>query len=402
MMKMNDKIRVFKLLIFAVLTVSSCSQKEKMVSPERSADGQNIVLLQDYINSQYEMVAMEGQSGNLKWSKAYRGTIIASDRMLYFQDLERPVNQLQSYQDTINLYAIRDTTSNFVALNALNGQKLWSVHNEIKPGYMVNCCNNGQYNKLLAVTNNIALMYLQEGTLTEILKSVLYAAEVKTGKILWSVSVRPWLKLNVVESKIYIGGNQNSYTLDLHTGTRLNDLPFAGLDNPVAGQYYTVREGKVISLSTTGAISWEFETGKEAFIAKVYKGTVYAMTSVLGESIVYALDNVSGKLKWQSKQMPYMYYSSLDISDNTMYVGAADGILYALSTDTGSPRWSYVVGNGLNGGYASGVKVKGSNLYFFGNNKLIVLDSANGKKIWEHPVGASASFSVFDKSELEF
>ena len=40
---MNDNILVLKLLIVAVLTVSSCSQKEKTVSPEKSADGQNIV-----------------------------------------------------------------------------------------------------------------------------------------------------------------------------------------------------------------------------------------------------------------------------------------------------------------------------------------------------------------------
>jgi outer membrane protein assembly factor BamB len=91
----------------------------------------------------------------------------------------------------------------------------------------------------------------------------------------------------------------------------------------------------------------------------------------------------AGNLKWSFITKDYVT-SSPAVYNDTVYIGSADGNLYALNYLGGGMRWSYQTG----GKIESSPVVHEGIVYFGSNdNRFYALDASNGTQIWNYSTG---------------
>ena len=221
----------------------------------------------------------------------------------------------------------------------------------------------------------------------------------------------PVLQSNV----IYFGGDDgNVYAVDAadghqlwkhKTGGPVPSTPAVEGDTLYVGSY----DGKLHALDTrTGATRWKFSTGGERrFEAKglhgyqpknqtmadifdvflsspvVARGTVYFGS---GDGNVYALDAVSGAMKWKF-QTGDVVHASPAYADGVLYFGSWDSYFYAVDAETGKEKWRFhggedpLIHNQV--GFQSSPAVVGGVVYTgCRDSNLYALDAATGKEKW--------------------
>ena len=214
---------------------------------------------------------------------------------------------------------------------------------------------------------------------------------------------------------IYFGGDDgNIYAVDAETGRQIWKRPTGG---PVACTpavangivYAESYDGKFYALNaTTGAVKWKFATGGERrFEAKgihglepktqtiadqydiflsspvVAQGAVYFGS---GDGNLYALDAVSGELKWKFKTGDVVH-SSPAYADGTLYFGSWDSFFYAVDAATGKEKWRFQGGedpliHNQVGFQSSAAVVDGVVYVGCRDSNLYALDAATGKEKW--------------------
>jgi outer membrane protein assembly factor BamB len=168
---------------------------------------------------------------------------------------------------------------------------------------------------------------------------------------------------------IYFGGDDgNVYAVNANdghqiwkhkTGGPVPSTPAVEGETLYVGSY----DGKFHSLDTrTGATRWKFSTeGERRFEAKglhgnqpktqtmadvfdiflsspvVARGTVYFGS---GDGNVYALDAVSGALKWKFKTGDVVHASPA-YADGVLYFGSWDSYFYAVDAESGKEKWRF-------------------------------------------------------------
>src|SRR6266567_664794 len=107
-------------------------------------------------------------------------------------------------------------------------------------------------------------------------------------------------------------------------------------------------------------VKWKFKTERvmEAWFSSptVSDDIVYFGSD---DSYLYALNAVTGELKWKFKTGDVVY-SSPAVADGAVYVGSHDSYLYAVDMNTGKERWKFKTGNRV---YSSPV-VSDATVYF--------------------------------------
>src|SRR5437660_5967102 len=92
-------------------------------------------------------------------------------------------------------------------------------------------------------------------------------------------------------------------------------------------------------------VKWKFKTERviEAWFSSptVSDETVYVGSD---DSYLYALNVLTGELKWKFKTGDVVY-SSPAVVDGAVYVGSHDGYLYSVDAQTGEERWKVKTGN---------------------------------------------------------
>ena len=144
-----------------------------------------------------------------------------------------------------------------------------------------------------------------------------------------------------------------------------------------------------------GDTQWVFETGGAVNSSPAIGtgGTVYVGSA---DGKVYALDGRTGDKKWD-----FLTGGAVDSDpaigiEGTVYVGSADGKLYALDGLTGSEKWEADIpkpfyGNGI---HSPAVGADGT-LYVAGSNGLFrALAGADGSLKWEAPSASSVVTSA--------
>jgi eukaryotic-like serine/threonine-protein kinase len=181
----------------------------------------------------------------------------------------------------------------------------------------------------------------------------------------------------VANGLVYVGSmDQNLYAVDQQTGAL--KWKFA-TEGPVVSSaalaggivYFASYDGKFYALdAATGQLKWKFETAGERrdagrqihgllraaeimpdpwdyFLSSpaVWNGAVYFGS---GDGNVYALDAVSGSLKWKFKtgddaeiHNHVSIQSSPAVADGTVYFGCRGSNVYAVDAKTGKQKWLY-------------------------------------------------------------
>jgi outer membrane protein assembly factor BamB len=205
--------------------------------------------------------------------------------------------------------------------------------------------------------------------------SHILALDTKTGKDVWSCKTEGWIfaypgvisSPAVVNGTVYIGSSDAKlYALEATNGREL----------------WAYRTGGAITASPT-----------------IWNGNVY-VSSMDGK--VHAIDASSGKLVWATKICENLWvydlptisipmWSSPNIVDGKLYVGSADGALYALNAETGSIIWRKQTGGSVT---ESPVVVNGA-VYFGSNDGFVyALNADTGREIWTCLVGTTMFGSV--------
>jgi outer membrane protein assembly factor BamB len=96
----------------------------------------------------------------------------------------------------------------------------------------------------------------------------------------------------------------------------------------------------------------------------------------------------SGTLRWRyqtgasTADMGVQSSPALAPDGNTLYVGANDGVIYALSPDSGAVQWRFTTGGAI--GYSSPVLSHDGGTLFVGSadHSLRAINTTSGKLLW--------------------
>ena len=214
---------------------------------------------------------------------------------------------------------------------------------------------------------------------------------------------------------IYFGGDDgNVYAVDAADGRQLWKRRTGGpvaATPAIAGDmlYVGSYDGKFYALDVgTGAPRWKFATGGERrFEAKGLHGMqpkgqtiadpfdVYLSSPVVaagtvffgsGDGNVYALDAMSGDLKWKFTTGDVVH-ASPTYADGVVYFGSWDSYLYAVDALTGKEKWRFhggedpVIHNQV--GFQSSPAVVNGVVYTgCRDSNLYAIDAASGRERW--------------------
>ena len=102
--------------------------------------------------------------------------------------------------------------------------------------------------------------------------------------------------------------------------------------------YFGSLDHKVYAVSLAdGSKMWEFPTGGAIAAAPVVaKGKVYIGAF---DGVFYAIDAATGEEVWRFEGAGNWYWGGAVAAGDTIYAPSLDGSVYALSMDSGAPRW---------------------------------------------------------------
>jgi len=244
------------------------------------------------------------------------------------------------------------------------------------------------------------------------------AGVTKTPKVKWKFQTGGRLISSpaIVNGTAYIGSfDGNLYAVDAERGTVKWKFETQGAvpSSPaVAGGlvYFGSYDGNFYAVdAATGKKKWSFQTeGERRFAAKnlngilpeketmpdfwdfflsspvVWEGKVYFGS---GDGNIYALEAVSGALRWKFKT-GNVVHTSPAISNGTLFMGGFDTFFYALNATTGEEKWRYKTGEDLSihnqEGITSSAAVADGIVYFgCRDSHLYFLEAETGRRITE-------------------
>lgn len=221
-----------------------------------------------------------------------------------------------------------------------------------------------------------------------------YALELSTGKLLW---------------KFRTGGEKRfgdtSYWGMKPAGIYQEDPWDCYLSSPAIVQgghaltiYFGSSDSTVYALNgLTGKLRWKFKTGASVHASPVvHNGRLF-----IGgwDTYMYALDAITGKLQWRFKtgEQPGLagIQAAAVVADGSVYFGARDAHFYALDEITGKLQWSY----DAEGSWVVGQAVIRDKILYVGTSDtylLLALDALTGKELFRFKMNGY----VFDRPAI--
>ena len=219
----------------------------------------------------------------------------------------------------------------------------------------------------------------------------------------------------VSEGVLYVGSTDgNVYAINLKSGKQKWKFA-AGLrivSSPaLAGGllYFASYSGSFIALDiATGQVKWKFATeGEHRFTAKhlhggspaaesdpdpfdvylssptVVDGSVYFGS---GDGNIYALDAVSGALKWKHPTGDVVHASPA-VENGIVYIGSWDSYFYALDAATGAEKWRFKTGEDPTAHNQVGIQSSAAvvdGIVYFGcrDSNFYAVDAQTGQQKW--------------------
>ncbi|MEN0055598.1 MAG: PQQ-binding-like beta-propeller repeat protein [Mucilaginibacter sp.] len=192
------------------------------------------------------------------------------------------------------------------------------------------------------------------------------------------------IKLDKLKNVVYFGTLKSLYALNAKKGTLIWEYKSGtnfSYSTPtiVNGILYTTNtDHNLYALDPlSGKLKWKFATNSTTISSPaVVNGIVYFTSD---DYNIYAVDATSGILKWKYRT-GYNVDSSPVVANGLVYAGGSDNYLYALDALTGNLVWKY---------YTSNIMVEASaivsnGLVFVGNRSgdFYALNATNGQLKW--------------------
>lgn len=169
------------------------------------------------------------------------------------------------------------------------------------------------------------------------------------------------------------------------TGRALLEFPPAVAEGVVA---LTTNTGRVIVFNAqTGVIIWTTRQSTTTPIASspaiLPDQDAVLVSGMDGRLVAYTLAR-PGRELWTFSTGASKIESSPLVSNKTAFVGAHNGILYAVATDSGKLRWKFQAEDDIKGSVA-----KSGDAIIFGDysGTVYALSAATGDKLWSRKVG---------------
>jgi outer membrane protein assembly factor BamB len=224
----------------------------------------------------------------------------------------------------------------------------------------------------------------------------LYCIDIETGETEWVYEEAKSCvatTTSVVDGRVYAGSHDtNVYCIDEDTGENIwtytePEDTVANSANVYKGNLYFADFDEIVYSvdAKTGETVWTSEEidGYPRSRATVTDDTIYFGTGSYKnpeEGSVYAMDARDGELLWEFVPGREVL-SSPTVVDGTVYVGCADGNLYALDRDTGKEEWRYEEPSDR---VDSSPTAHEGSLYFGSNDTtLYCLDIESGELDWK-------------------
>jgi eukaryotic-like serine/threonine-protein kinase len=219
----------------------------------------------------------------------------------------------------------------------------------------------------------------------------------------------------IVGGIVYVGSNDGKlYAIDQQTGSQKWNFSTAArvASSPAVANglvYFSSYDGNFYAVdAVTEKLRWKFRNAGERRYAathlhgslptgetmpdpfdvylsspSVWSGAVYFGS---GDGNIYALDAISGSLKWKF-QTGDVVHASPAIVDGKLYVGSWDGYFYALDAATGKLVWRFKTGEDPDIHNQVGIQSSAtvaSGVVYFGcrDSNFYALDAASGKQRW--------------------
>ncbi len=297
-----------------------------------------------YIASEDHTVsALQASDGRLLWQFRIKDRVfgspivdsgvvfVTSDKNLLYALRASDGAQLWRYpSDTgfplaLNGVVYAGSGQTLVALKAGTGAVLWHTSLDGFPWYQPILDNGIMYLVVAKITEQTSSAPTHGGgyelreaipstrkTPAKMSKPTVYALRMSDGTVLWQ----------------YKGSNTNAWA----TQIVLSDGKLFG------AMYINTSQSYVYALSASnGSPLWSFATENNPHTLAVGDGAVY----VGSDNILFALKAGDGSPLW-SYALLGTVYSDLVVDGTTVYVGADNGITYALQAGTGVLRWYYL------------------------------------------------------------
>jgi outer membrane protein assembly factor BamB len=336
------------------------------------------------LNKDGNLYAINLATGHLAWKYQGPGTLLwpgyptVADGKVY-----ATTGQFAQYGGAVG-------TSEFLCLNAYNGQVIWKLPIEA-----------------LAPRESVAVayghLYLIPGTVTDAVDAI-SGSEYNSFNEVWAIGTPDiptsdwpmWRADASHSSTAQFGPSNLSLAWQFTTNGSVISSP-----SVVNGIVYVGSQDKSIYAlgAWSGNLIWKFTT-QDAQVSSpaVVNGKVYTGGD---DGYVYCLDAYTGALSWKTfvnGNLPYTYgsfvfKSSPAVSDGRVFIGSLDGFMYALDAISGSIVWKCKT----EGPILSSPAVSGGAVYFTSEEPnvaaLYKIGAASGSLAWKHPIPYEYQFT---------
>jgi outer membrane protein assembly factor BamB len=221
----------------------------------------------------------------------------------------------------------------------------------------------------------------------------LHAYNATTGKTLWqgtddvAASGQPV----VINGVIYLQG----MAFNASTGTKIWNTTVglwgaqAGVVAAADGYVYTIGQGQegLVGLNVaTGALIWSSNYACDSFSPAVSNGYVYFNAGT--DTGIIALNSHTGSKLWATQISPNNKFSSPAVDANHVYVRDGNGIL-CLDAMTGEKIWNYTLAGDVGNYFESSPAVAYGCVYIgSADGNIFALNANTGEKIWNYKTTA--------------
>jgi outer membrane protein assembly factor BamB len=187
-----------------------------------------------------------------------------------------------------------------------------------------------------------------------------------------------------------VGALATAASLCAQDGTQARSPHVSGgaiLSTPAIGPDGTIysgsRDRRVYALAPEGAVRWQFLTGDWVDASPALNASGDTLYAASWDGKLYALNTANGSKRWDYATGAYIASSPAVAADGTIYFGAGDSSLHAL-TPTGTLKWRFPAADWIDSSPA--IAPDGTVIFASWDGHVYAVDTA-GNELWRYANG---------------